>query len=120
MKAFDFNSKDAIAKAPTVVYELNGYIDANTVLDFEKAAQQSITKGVNNIILDINGLTYISSAGIGAMMGLMRTLTRNNGQLILLNPTPKVFTILDGLGFTKIFPIVQTEAQALDLIDSVN
>lgn len=116
MKAFDFNSREVALEIPTVLYELTGYIDANTVLDFEKAAQSSIDKGIHNIILDLNGLTYISSAGIGAIMGLMRKLTQNNGRLVLLNLPVKIFNILDGLGFTKIFPIANNEAEALTLV----
>lgn len=114
MKAFSFNSRAVPAETDGLVFDLHGYIDAHTVIEFEKAVQAAIDGGTNRIILDISGLSYISSAGIGAMMGLARKLAQNNGDLVLLRPTPKVFTILDGLGFTKIFKIANDESEAVE------
>lgn len=113
MKAFSFESRQVESDGDVSVFDLRGYIDAHTVIEFEKAVHSAIEAGVRRIILDISGLSYISSAGIGAMMGLARKLNQAGGDLALLNPTPKVFAILDGLGFTKIFKIAQTEEEAL-------
>ena len=52
------------------------------------------------------------------MMGLARKLTQLGGELVLLNPTQKVFAILDGLGFTKIFKIAGDEGEALEKVRS--
>lgn len=116
MKAFTFVSRDADGVGGCTIFELKGYIDAHTVIEFEKAVQAAIEGGCTSVILDISGLSYISSAGIGAMMGLVRKLNQLGGELVLLNPTPKVFAILDGLGFTKIFRIAGDEADALEKV----
>ncbi len=116
MKAFSFACRNSTSESKCVVYELCGYIDAHTVIEFEKAVNDAIEKGSYCVILDISGLSYISSAGIGAMMGLTRKLSQLQGDLILLNPTAKVFTILDGLGFTKIFKIANSEEEAVEMI----
>ena len=116
MKAFSFASREAANKPSCVIYDLKGYIDAHTVIEFEKAIYSAIDTGIKCIILDISGLSYVSSAGIGAMMGLARKLGQSGGDLVLLNPSPKVFAILDGLGFTRIFKIASDEDAALELI----
>jgi anti-anti-sigma factor len=118
MKAFSFTSRQATDDPTCVIYDLKGYIDAHTVIDFEKAVQGAIESGLKFIVLDISGLSYVSSAGIGAMMGLSRKLSQSGGDLVLLNPTTKVFTILDGLGFTKIFKIASSESAAIQLVKS--
>jgi anti-anti-sigma factor len=115
MNAFSFDSRPAISDAGCLIYELRGYIDAHTVIDFEKAIHAAIDSGSRCIILDISGLTYISSAGIGAMMSLARKLSQGGGELVLMNPSPKVFAILDGLGFTRIFKIAEDEVTAIDM-----
>lgn len=115
MNAFSFESRPATTDARCVIYELRGYIDAHTVIDFEKAVHSAIDAGSQCIILDISGLTYISSAGIGAMMSLARKLSQGGGELVLMRPSPKVFAILDGLGFTRIFKIADDEAAAVEL-----
>lgn len=114
MKAFSFASREVENEPGCVVFDLRGYIDAHTVIEFEKAVHSAIDGGVRRLILDISGLSYISSAGIGAMMGLARKLSQLGGDLVLLNPTAKVFAILDGLGFTKIFKIASDENEALE------
>src|SRR5688500_16802901 len=116
MKAFSFSSREAGCDPACVIYDLRGYIDAHTVIEFEKAMHASIDSGRNCVILDISGLSYISSAGIGAMMGLARKLGQRGGNLVLLNPSPKVFAILDGLGFTRIFKIASDEVSAVEML----
>lgn len=115
MNAFSFDSRPATTDPDCLIYSLRGYIDAHTVIDFEKAIQGAIDLGSRCIILDISGLTYISSAGIGAMMSLARKLTQGGGELVLMNPSPKVFAILDGLGFTRIFKIAEDEETAVEM-----
>ena len=46
------------------------------------------------------------------MMGLAHRLRKMEGKLVLLNPSEKVFKILDTLGFTKIFQITHDESEA--------
>ena len=116
MKAFSFESRPVPSTTDSLIFELRGYIDAHTVLEFERAIQASIEGGARKIILDIGGLSYISSAGIGAMMGMARKLTQAKGDMVLLNPTPKVFAILDGLGFTRIFKIADNLNDALQKV----
>ncbi len=58
--------------------------------------------------------------GIGAMMGVARKLSQMGGSLVLLRPTEKVFSILDGLGFTKIFRIAQRDEEALEKLKSAS
>jgi anti-anti-sigma factor len=114
MKAFSFESHDVAGESGVMQFDLRGYIDAHTVIEFEKAVNSAVDEGHKRVILDISGLSYISSAGIGAMMGLARKLGQSGGDLVLLSPTPKVFTILDGLGFTKIFKIANEQSEALE------
>lgn len=118
MKAFSFQNRDAAGQDGCTIFDLRGYIDAHTVIEFEKAVHSAIDSGTTHIILDISGLSYISSAGIGAMMGLSRKLSMSGGDLVLMNPTQKVFAILDGLGFTKIFKIANNEDEALEKMGS--
>jgi anti-sigma B factor antagonist len=114
MKAFNFATRQSATDANITVFELRGYIDAHTVIEFEKAVNGVMESGARAVVLDIGGLSYISSAGIGAMMGLARKLSQLGGDLVLMNPTQKVFSILEGLGFTKIFKIAETEDLAVE------
>lgn len=118
MKAFSFATRDANELSSCTIFDLHGYIDAHTVIEFEKAVNSAIEGGVTCIMLDISGLSYISSAGIGAIMGLARKLSQLGGDLVLINPTAKVYSILEGLGFTRIFKIATSEEEAYSKLRS--
>jgi len=114
MKAFTYEKREiSFDEYKGAHFALRGYIDAHTVIEFEKAVEEVMESGVNRVVLEMSSLSYVSSAGIGAMMALARKLVQRGGDLVLLNPTQKVYTILDGLGFTKIFKIAKTEEEAL-------
>ncbi|MGB9691516.1 MAG: STAS domain-containing protein [Candidatus Sumerlaeaceae bacterium] len=114
MKAFSYETRQISHEGHDgVCFVLRGYIDAHTVIEFEKAVENVIASGTNRVILEMSALSYVSSAGIGAMMALARKLSQDGGDLVLLSPTQKVYTILEGLGFTKIFKIANTQHEAL-------
>lgn len=115
MKAFSYETREITHdEYKGVCFVLRGYIDAHTVIEFEKAVDEAIAQGIDRVVLEMSALGYVSSAGIGAMMALARKLAQRGGDLVLLSPTPKVYAILEGLGFTKIFKIASTEAEALE------
>jgi anti-sigma B factor antagonist len=88
-----------------ILISIAGFLDAHTVTNFETKMDELVGAGKNKVVIDMKNLTYISSAGIGAMMGLTQRLRKLGGDLVLLEPSEKVFKILDLLGFTRIFRI---------------
>lgn len=121
MKPFSIECNEPEAGPPeTVDVRIIGFLDAHTVVSFEKSMQDLIERDYNKIILDLNSLNYISSAGIGALMVLFQQLHRRQGQMVIVHPSAKVYKILDLLGFTKIFPIAQDRGEALKVIKPRN
>ncbi len=98
-----------------LILALSGYLDAHTVADFDRNTDEVIASGTSRLVLDLQGLNYISSAGIGALMSLSQRLKKSGGDLVLLQPTDKVYKILDLLGFTKIFHLSASEDEARTL-----
>lgn len=116
MKPFEVTETESPNGGQYVSLALRGYLDAHTVNDFESFMDDSIEKGSRRFLLDISELNYISSAGIGAIMSLTQRLRRAEGELVLVQPSDKVFRILDKLGFTKIFRLAQSPDEARKLL----
>ena len=91
--------------------EVIGCLDSHTVIEFEKSFPALVDGGVISVVLDLEKLSYISSAGISALMGLTHRLRQSDGDLYLLKPTEKVQRVFRTLGFTNIFRIIEDEAQ---------
>lgn len=119
MKTFDLILREHNSKRSFVFLEIIGYLDAHTIEQFENLCEDLLNQGWTNVILDLKGLTYISSAGIGALMRLAHKLRERDGDLILLKPSEKVFNIFNLLGFTKIFKIVESKDEAVDILNPI-
>lgn len=90
-----------------------GCLDSHTVVGFEKSLHALLDEGCSRVVLNLSELSYISSAGISALMGLTHRLRKGEGELVLLKPTEKVFRVFRTLGFTNIFKIVENEEEAV-------
>jgi anti-anti-sigma factor len=90
-----------------------GFINAHTVRQFEGAMEAQIHAGRFTLLLDCRLLNYISSAGLGAIMGLIETVRENGGDIMLCSLQKNVREIFDTLGFTELYRVFPTEEEAL-------
>jgi anti-sigma B factor antagonist len=101
--------------SPTTVIELSGQLDAHTAPEFERFLEQRVRgERKMKLILDFHGLDYISSAGLGVLMGLIEEVRAAGGDMKLAALPDKIFHILDLLGFPMVFEIFQTVGEAKD------
>ena len=103
-------------RAGVAVLELRGFLDAHAIAEFDRESQRHLDAGFTRLVLDTHDLTYISSAGIGSLVGLSRHVARLGGDLVLLTPPSKILSILELLDFTKILKIVATKEEALEAL----
>jgi anti-anti-sigma factor len=118
MKNYDLVIHEKNATDASQKVDVLGCLDSHTVVDFEKSMQNVLAGMPNHLILNLSQLTYISSAGISALMGLTHRLRKDNGELILLKPSEKVFRVFRTLGFTAIFKIVESDDALQDALGS--
>ena len=95
------------------VVKPEGFINAHTVRQFEEALEDLVAKGCFNLLIDCRALNYISSAGLGAIMGLVETVRENGGDILLCSLQDNVFAIFDTLGFTQLYRVFASEDEAL-------
>ena len=91
-----------------------GFINAHTVRDFEASLEQLVSEKRFLILLNCRDLSYISSAGLGAIMGLIETVRENGGDILLSDLSENVFAIFDTLGFTQLYRVFKCEDEALE------
>ncbi len=89
-----------------------GFINAHTVRQFESALEGLVSAGKYTILLDCQSLNYISSAGLGAIMGLIETVRDNGGDILLCSLQENVYAIFDTLGFTQLYRVFSCEDEA--------
>jgi anti-sigma B factor antagonist len=61
--------------------------------------------GSNTIRVDLAGVTFLDSSGLGALVRIRNAAIESNNHLILANPGDRVLRVLDITGLTPIFDI---------------
>lgn len=101
-------SKNAVS----IVYP-EGFINAHTVSQFEQVLKEMVTGKNFQMIINCGSLQYISSAGLGALMGVIEEVRDNEGDIRLCGMSESVFNVFDILGFTELYQIFDDEDRAI-------
>lgn len=91
-----------------------GYLDAHTAPILENAIGQLVNDGIVKVVVNLNQLEYISSAGLGVFMVFVEEIREAGGDLKLTELQPNVFTVFDLLGFPLLFDITSTQSEAIN------
>jgi anti-anti-sigma factor len=97
----------------TVVLRASGRVDALTSPAFEKTCLQNIDSETRRMVLDFEGLDYISSAGLRAILVTGKKIHAGGGVLGLSGLTGIVKSTLEMAGFCTLFPVYESTEAAL-------
>lgn len=92
---------------------ISGVVDSETVDRFGEAIEDVFKEGCHNIVLDIDGLTYINTAGLSIIADAFKTSSQNKGALKILRAGDAIKELLDVVRFTKIIDIYEDEEEAI-------
>ena len=81
-----------------------GEVDASSSIHLDNAMSEAINKG-KNILVDLSGLSYISSAGLGVFMSYLKELEKNELNLVLSGLNEKVHHVFEILGLDQLLTI---------------
>lgn len=95
------------------VLHLVGSLDAHSFPQLETALQNLSDNERSRVILDCGKLDYISSVGLGALIGFARRARESNGDLKMVNLSDRIFNIIEMLGFHKILATMGTREEAV-------
>ena len=100
-----------------VLFKTNGYIDTNTSPELQKYLSQTIDQGVNQFVIDMGGVQYVSSAGWGVFVGEIRGLQENGGDLKITQMSPEVYEVFEMLEFNRILTSYDSIEEAIEDFD---
>jgi len=78
------------------------------------AIRRLIEEGKKKILLNLAGVGYVDSSGIGELVSSYTTINREGGQLKLLKLTQKIKDLLTITKLLTVFDVYDDEAQALN------
>ncbi|MBV6494730.1 MAG: Anti-sigma-B factor antagonist [Turneriella sp.] len=93
------------------IIEIGGELDAKTTPAFKAKLDEVLAKGIDGLLIDCTRLTYVASAGIGAMNAALKTLKDKNGKMALSGLSKEVRDTMDLMFLTKRVPAYATAAE---------
>jgi anti-sigma B factor antagonist len=87
------------------ILHCQGMLDGHTAPDFDRTLGDLVEQRHDRIVLDLAGLTYIASAGVGVMINYLQQLQNHGGCLHIANPTTAVGEIFNLLGLQTLLQI---------------
>ncbi|MBI1388621.1 MAG: anti-sigma factor antagonist [bacterium] len=107
-KKFDLTTtEDKAGELTLYVVNVKGYLDSSTFQDLQDHLHQLIDEGKCRIVVEFGELNYISSAGLGVLMGMLQEARECDGDLKLANMSSKVRNLFDMLGFSRLIHIYE-------------
>ncbi|RMF58128.1 MAG: anti-sigma factor antagonist [Calditrichaeota bacterium] len=100
MSNFEISRED---NKEITVLKLHGYLDAHTAREFEQSLANVIKEQRFKIVVSLENLKYISSAGLGVFMGFIEEVRKKGGDIKIAQPSPKVYKVFDLLGFPNLY-----------------
>lgn len=94
---------EKIANGKELTVKLVGRLDTTTAPQLETELNRSI-HGVEKLVLEFEGLEYISSAGLRILLMTQKTMNKQ-GELILKNVNDTVLEIFEVTGFVDLLTI---------------
>ena len=99
---------------PIVVLDLGGKLIAGDGDGRLKDKINSLTlQGRKQVLLNLGSISYIDSNGLGELIASHTTVTRNGGQIKLVNLTKRVQDLLAICRLLTVFDVFDSEADAL-------
>ena len=97
----------------TAVVTVTGRMDALTAPAYQDRMNDLIAGGTTAVVVDFDGLDYISSAGLRVILSTAKALKGKGGQVRFANVKGTVKEVFDMSGFGTIFQMYDTVAVAL-------
>jgi anti-sigma B factor antagonist len=96
------------------ILKVSGYLDTTTAGELETALYALLKKDRYKIIIDLSGVTYISSAGWGIFIGEIKDIRNHGGDLKLAGMVGDVFEVFQLLEFQSILEAHPSIGEAVE------
>lgn len=106
---------EAQRDSDTVVLRLAGEIDLRTSPELRETLLDLIEQRPARIILDLAGVDYIDSSGVGTIVELKRKAMRNSSKVVLVTLQPRVRSLFEITRLDNFFDIAADIDEAREI-----
>ncbi|BAN26559.1 STAS domain-containing protein [Caballeronia insecticola] len=102
-----------------LIVSLEGALNSMNSAQVEAEIQRLLDQGSNDLLFDLGGLSYISSAGLRVVLIAAKRLKQSAGRLVLCGMHDQIREAFEISGFLNILNVTDTRAAALERFNQV-
>ena len=102
------------AAEDVTIVALEGRLDSETSPVAEGRLAALVADGANKVVVDFDGLSYLSSAGLRVLLAAARALKTRNGEMRICCLRHAVREVFDISGFITVFAVFPSVSDALE------
>ena len=96
----------------TWLIEVGTALDNSNALEMLNAIRLAHETGHHRIIIDMKKLEFLSSAGVGSILGSIEEIREHDGDIILCNLSPQIRHVFEVLDLADFFTMTDGREQA--------
>lgn len=89
------------------------HLDYGFAGTFKERILQLIEAGQRHLVIDLSGVNFVDSSGLGALVSVLRAVSAKGGDVVLAGLQPNIRAMLELTRLDRIFAVYDTPADAL-------
>ena len=102
----------------STVVTVTGSMDALTAAELSEVLTAQIAEGHANLVVDLIGVEFMSSAGLRSLLGAVKEARSSGGDLRITSTNPGIDKVLKMSGFHNIAKVFPSQAEAVSSFGS--
>lgn len=98
----------------TVVIYVDGDLTTNSSSEAEEEINEILEGRSGNVVINLQKVNFIASTGLRIILALGKRLNADGAKLCVCSMNPTTKSVFEMSGFSKIFPIFDTEEEAIE------
>ncbi len=97
-----------------IVIYVDGDLTTNSSPEVEAEINEILEEAANNVVINVERVNFIASTGLRVILALGKRLDGEGLKLSVCSMNPSTKSVFEMSGFSKLFPIFDTEEDALE------
>lgn len=94
----------------SLVVRITGELDVLTAEQFRRQVEAALERHrARNLYLNLSGVTFIDSSGLGAILGRYKRVRQAGGRMALVSPTRAIRPVLEMAGLYRLMEVLDSE-----------
>lgn len=90
-------------RAGSAVLAVRGEIDVYTAPRFRERLVEMVKEGHRRVVVDLDQVDFLDSTGLGVLVGGLKRLRTNDGDLVVVCNQPRILKVFEITGLDKVF-----------------